>query len=164
MLLMSADALRLYAHLLPAQRQALMAGQSLQLGSLTPAQRGYALDLARGRGRSIVQMFMGPPPWRSPLDLARATLSLKGMPATATFGPGAAPAPATAGSPNPAAGERRPGSQAPTPANNAPRRLMAIFELRFPEGRPETFVVPGVLPPGTPLPAAERPEKEAEPG
>ena len=34
-------------------------------------------------------------------------------------------------------------------------RMMAIFQLRFPEGTPETYVVPGVLPPGTTLPAAK---------
>jgi hypothetical protein len=156
MLMLSADALRLYAHLLPVQRQALTAGHSLPLGSLTPAQRPYALDLARGRGRSLVQMFMGPPPWRSPQDLARATLSLKGMPAPNMFGPRAAPAAPRSGTEP--KGET---SEPAPPAPPAPRRLMAIFELRFPEGRPETFVVPGVLPPGTPLPLPEK--KEAPP-
>jgi hypothetical protein len=150
MLMLSADALRLYAHLLPAQRQALTAGRSLSLGSLNPAQRPLALDLARGRGRSLVQMFMGPPPWRSPQDLARATLSLKGMPAPAMFRPPTAPAP-----PRPGA---EPRAETGAPAPPVLRRLMAIFELRFPEGRPETFVVPGVLPPGTPLPMPEKKE------
>src|SRR5439155_7879505 len=133
-LMLSADALRLYAHLLPAQRQALVAGQSLSLGSLSPTQRPYALNLARGRGRSLVQMFMGPPPWRSPQDLARATLSLQGRPAAAMFGPGAAPAPAPG--PKPAATGSGETGQAPRPTSPAPRRVMAIFELRFPEGKP----------------------------
>jgi hypothetical protein len=163
MLLMSGDALRLYARLLPSQRHALMAGHSLPLGSLTPAQRPYALDLARGRGRSFVQMFMGPPAWRSPRDLARATLSLKGMPAPAMFGRGAPPS--AAGGTATSAGEQSATGQAAPPAPPAPPRLMAIFELRFPEGRPETFVVPGVLPPGTPLPMPETKNqgKEKEP-
>jgi hypothetical protein len=42
--------------------------------------------------------------------------------------------------------------------------MMAIFELHFPEGRPETFIVPGVLPPGTPLPSPEKKEKEPTSG
>jgi hypothetical protein len=148
MLLLSADALRLYAHLAPPQRQALVDGKPLALGSLTLAQRPYALDMARGRGRSIVQMFMGPPPWRSPQDLARAELTLKGMPAQALpfggAGPPAAPRPAGA-----------PAAQTPPAAPAAPPRVMAIFELKYPQGQPEGYVVPGVLPPGTPLPKAE---------
>lgn len=145
MLMMSADALRLYAHLAPPQRQALADGKPLALGSLTAAQRPYALDLARGHGRSIVQMFMGPPAWRSPQDLARAELTLKGMPAPPLpfgGGPGAA-RPSEAAAP-----------AAPAPPPPAPR-MMAIFELKYPQGQPENYVVPGVLPPGTALPKAE---------
>ena len=162
--MMSADALRLYAHLLPSQRQALMAGQSLPLGSLTPGQRGVR---ARSRPR--------PWPLHRPDVHGPATVALPA-------GPGAGDALAERD-----AGDRQvwsgrccrsgslrehdchscsEGAGRPGVAASHARAPPADGNLRasVPGGPAGDLRRSGSPPPGTPLPAAEQKEKEAEPG
>ncbi len=76
----NAGVLRLYGRLLPQQRRALLAGQSIAVRQLFPYQQALLLAMQKGQNRSFMSFATAPKPSRSPAQLASSVLTIERNP------------------------------------------------------------------------------------